>query len=188
MLQEIRIALPEWVPAVLGPYAGPLASVEERMRLAIALARANVEHGTGGPFGAAVFERESGLLLSVGVNCVVRERCSAAHAEILALVLAQRRLETYTLSVAPCPVQLVSTAEPCAMCLGAIGWSGIAEVVTGATAADARRVGFDEGAKPRHWQQALAARGILVRTRVLRSAAREIIGQYARTDGPIYNG
>jgi tRNA(Arg) A34 adenosine deaminase TadA len=188
MLQEICIALPGWVPVVLGAHARPLASVEERMRLAIALARANVEHGTGGPFGAAVFERESGLLLSVGVNCVVRERCSAAHAEILALALAQRRLETYTLSVAPRPVQLVSSVEPCAMCLGAIGWSGIVEVVTGATDADARRVGFDEGAKPRRWQQALTARGIRVRTRVLRSAAREIIEQYAQAGGPIYNG
>jgi tRNA(Arg) A34 adenosine deaminase TadA len=188
ILQELRLRLPDWIAALLDSYHGPVPTIDERMRLAIALGRANVERATGGPFGAAVFERDSGALLSVGVNCVVTEHCSAAHAEVMALSLAQRRLATYTLASSPRPLQLVSSAEPCAMCLGAIAWSGVSEVVTGATDADARRVGFDEGAKPVDWQRTLTARGIRVRAEVLRDEASRIIELYARSGGPIYNG
>jgi tRNA(Arg) A34 adenosine deaminase TadA len=187
-VQELRIRLPDWVPTLLGAFAEPLPTVEEQMRLAIALARANVEHATGGPFGAAVFERDSGVLLSVGVNCVVQEHCSTAHAEILALSLAQRRLQTYTLAASPRALQLVSSAEPCAMCLGAIAWSGVAELVTGATDSDARRIGFDEGTKPRDWERALTSRGIQIRAQILRPEACEVLQLYRQTGGPIYNG
>ena len=188
MAQELRIRLPDWVPALLDGYAGALTTVEERMRLAIALARANVEHGTGGPFGTAVFERDSGILVSVGVNCVVPSHCSTAHAEIVALSLAQQRLHSYTLEDAAHPRQLVSSAEPCAMCLGAIAWSGVAELVTGATDADARRIGFDEGTKPIDWASALTSRGIQVVPHVLREECRAVLEQYRDAGGEIYNG
>jgi tRNA(Arg) A34 adenosine deaminase TadA len=187
VLHELRIQLPDWIEGVLEGYPDSLPSVDERMRLAIALARANVGRATGGPFAAAVFERESGLLLSVGVNCVVPQYCSAAHAEILALSLAQQRLETYTLSQTTTPLQLVSSVEPCAMCLGAIVWSGVSELVTGATDADAREIGFDEGSKPGDWTVVLTGRGIQVRTHVLRSEAREVLDLYRRSGGAIYN-
>jgi tRNA(Arg) A34 adenosine deaminase TadA len=172
----------------LQPVAAPVLDVRERMRLAIALARENVERASGGPFGAAVFERDSGALVAVGVNRVVPEHCSSAHAEILALSLAQRRVQSYTLASSPRPLQLVSSAEPCAMCLGAIAWSGIAELVTGATDADARAIGFDEGSKPRAWKRVLTERGVHVRTLVLRREACAVFEQYRRAGGPIYNG
>jgi tRNA(Arg) A34 adenosine deaminase TadA len=186
--QELHVRLPDWVPALIGRYARPLATVDERMRLAIALARANVEHGTGGPFGSAVFERDSGVLLSVGVNCVVSAHCSTAHAEILALSLAQRRLQSYTLGAPSHVRQLVSSAEPCAMCLGAIAWSGVAELVTGATDADARRIGFDEGTKPVDWAGALTSRGIHVVPHVLQDECRAVLEEYRAAGGDIYNG
>jgi tRNA(Arg) A34 adenosine deaminase TadA len=186
-LQELRIRLPDWVPSIAARI-GAIVLVEDRMRVAIGLARMNVERSTGGPFGAAVFDRDSGALISVGVNCVVPENCSSAHAEILALSLAQRRLHTYTLSAPARRLQLVSSAEPCAMCLGAIGWSGISEVVTGATDADARGIGFDEGAKPGDWTRVLTTRGIRVITEVLRPEAREALELYRRSGGEIYNG
>ena len=188
MTQELRIQLPDWIPALLSGYAQPLATVEERMRLAIALARGNVAHATGGPFGSAVFERDSGVLLSVGVNCVVSAHCSSAHAEILALSLAQRRLQTFTLGGPSVARQLVSTAEPCAMCLGAIAWSGVSEVVTGATDSDARQIGFDEGTKPGDWTSALTSRGIRVVPHVLRDECRAVLEEYRASGGEIYNG
>jgi tRNA(Arg) A34 adenosine deaminase TadA len=187
-LQELRIGLPEWTQAFVEAIDGPLTTTGARMRLAISLARANVERGTGGPFGAAVFERDSGALLSVGVNRVVSQHCSAAHAEILALALAQQRLHSYTLATAPRPLQLVTSAEPCAMCLGAIVWSGVSELVTGATDADAREVGFDEGTKPATWEEVLTSHGIRVVARVLRPEAREVLKLYSACGGEIYNG
>ena len=72
------------------------------------------------------------------------------------------------------------------MCLGAIPWSGIAELVTGARDADARAIGFDEGQKPGDWQAGLQERGIEVTIDVQRDAAREVLSLYHRQDGPIY--
>ena len=122
------------------------ASVEERAALAIELARRNVAEGNGGPFGAAVFDHETGRLLSVGVNLVVSARCSVAHAEIVALGLAQQALQTHDLGAEGMPVcELVSSTEPCAMCLGAIPWSGVRRLVCAAREEDARRMALTRG-------------------------------------------
>ena len=58
------------------------------MRLAIELSRLNIQHGTGGPFGAAIFERETGRLLAPGVNLVTSLDCSVFHAEMVAIMVA----------------------------------------------------------------------------------------------------
>ena len=119
---------------------------EDRMRLAIALSRENVMRKTGGPFGAAVFERESGRLISVGVNSVVRLGNSTLHAEMVAFMMAQARLGRFSLSAADsCPYELVTSCEPCSMCLGAILWSGVTRVICGAAREDATQLGFEEG-------------------------------------------
>ena len=142
----------------------------------------------GGPFGAAVFERDSGKLIAVGVNRVVGGNCSIAHAEMLALALAQRAVGSYDLgSVRRAACELVSSAEPCAMCLGAIPWSGINRVVTAAKDVDARNIGFDEGAKPDDWIKSLNDRGIEVIDGIERQAARDVLELYSRMNGNIYN-
>ena len=74
------------------------ATDEERMRLAIALARANVECGTGGPFAALVVESATGRLVSVGMNSVVRLTNCTLHGEMVAFMMAQRRLGSFTLA------------------------------------------------------------------------------------------
>jgi hypothetical protein len=61
-LQELRIRLPDWVPSIAARI-GAIVLVEDRMRVAIGLARMNVERSTGGPFGAAVFDRDTGALI-----------------------------------------------------------------------------------------------------------------------------
>jgi tRNA(Arg) A34 adenosine deaminase TadA len=116
------------------------------MRLAIELARQNVVRGTGGPFGAAIFEQSTGALLSVGVNSVVRLNNSTLHAEMLAIMMAQHRLGSYTLAGSPTATyELVSSCDPCAMCLGAVLWSGVRRMVTGADRDDATALSFEEG-------------------------------------------
>jgi tRNA(Arg) A34 adenosine deaminase TadA len=108
--------------------------------------------GTGGPFGAAVFEEQSGRLLATGVNLVVAAGCSLLHAEVVALLLAQQRLGRFDLGGEGLPVcELVTSAEPCAMCFGAVLWSGVKSLVCAARREDVERLGFDEGPKPVDW-------------------------------------
>jgi hypothetical protein len=88
---KICIEYPAWVDEVVD-WERRYASDEERMRLAIELSRENVLRGTGGPFGAAVFESDGGALVSVGMNMVVASNNSALHGEMVAFMAAQARL------------------------------------------------------------------------------------------------
>ena len=65
---QIDLYLPEWIPVFLRNQPEFFQSSEERMKLVLSLTDRQIEEGTGGPFGAAVFELESGRLISVGVN------------------------------------------------------------------------------------------------------------------------
>ena len=183
-LPEFVWRLPEWVPAVLAAHRR-LASPEERMALVIELSRQSARHG-GGPFAAGVFEMDTGLLVAVGVNLVVPANCSIAHAELVAIALAQQRRGHYDLGRPPA-CELLASAEPCAMCLGAIPWAGLRRVVCAARDEDARAVGFDEGDKPPGGVASLERRGIVVVRDVLREKARAVLEEYRRAGGPIYH-
>lgn len=158
------------------------------MRLAIELARINVQRGTGGPFGAVIFDRDSGRLLAPGVNVVVPARWSGGHAEMVAFAVAQQVLGSHDLGHAALPrCELVTSCEPCSMCYGATPWTGITRLVCGAREADAEAIGFDEGPKPDDWIERLAARGIEVERDVLRTEAAKVLLQYGSQGGDIYN-
>lgn len=163
------------------------STVEERMQLAIELAEQNIDNATGGPFGAAIFGQSSHRLIAVGVNLVTSQDCSLAHAETVALALAQKVIGHYDLSTAHEPLELVTSVEPCAMCLGAIPWSGIKSVVCGACTEDAEAVGFDEGSKPARWMKTLTKRGIDVTTEILRDKARRVLETYKNQGQVIYH-
>jgi len=182
----IQIELPGWVAGVVGDPDAPYPTAEGRMDLAVALARASAGRG-GGPFGAAVFERESGRLVAPGVNRVEAAGLSVAHAEIIALSLAQRRLGTYNLAAVG-DYELVTSAAPCAQCFGAVPWSGVHAVVCGARTADVEANGFDEGPKPADWAEQLAGRGVAVQQDVRREAAAAVVRAYVAGGGTIYNG
>jgi len=185
---ELVLRLPEWVPDAVSNIAAPLDTVEKRMRFVIGLARTNIERRTGGPFGAAVFEIESGRIISAGVNLVEASHCSIAHAEMVAIGLAQQEMGSYDLGAEGIPrCELVTSTEPCAMCLGAIPWSGLQRVVCGARGQDACEIGFDEGAKPADWIAALRQRGVEVVPNVLREEAKAVLRQYITGGGQIYN-
>src|SRR5690349_15358184 len=182
------VDLPSWIDDVVD-WTRTYTSDEERMRLAIALARENVTRRTGGPFGAAVFARRTGALVSVGVNSVVRLSNCTLHAEMVAFMLAQHRLQSFTLAAANMPEhELVTSCEPCAMCLGATLWSGVRRVVYGAAREDATHLDFEEGPVFPASYAYLEDRGIEIARNVLRAEAREVLEQYRRQGGLIYNG
>ena len=185
---EVTLELPGWVGELLAGEDRNYPTAEERMGLAVGLARENVRRGTGGPFGAAIFERETGRLLAPGVNLVVGSGCSVFHAEMVAIMVAQKTLGTFDLGDARVPAhELVTSTEPCAMCLGAVPWSGVRGLVCGARDEDARAVGFDEGAKMEAWIPALEERGIAVTRDVMREEAAAVLKEYAVSGGEIYN-
>jgi tRNA(Arg) A34 adenosine deaminase TadA len=183
----ISFSLPAWVDTYAAT-CPPGLDLETRMAFVIAASRRNVAEGTGGPFAAAVFASDSGELIALGVNLVARRRLSILHAEIVALTLAQERLGTFDLGGAGVPAcELVTSTEPCAMCYGAIPWSGVQRVVTGAFDTDARRIGFDEGPRTRRWREELEERGIKAVSGVLRAEAAAVLDAYAAAGGEIYN-
>ena len=107
------------------------------MRQAIALALENIRDG-GGPFAAVIVK--NGALIASGTNRVTATNDPTAHAEVVAIRAACKRLESFQLD----HCDLYTTCEPCPMCLGAIYWARPARVFYAATADDAAAAGFDD--------------------------------------------
>ena len=104
---------------------------------AVALAVGNVEAG-GGPFGALVVR--DGAIVATGVNQVTATNDPTAHAEVVAIRAACRELGDFRLS----GCVLVSSCEPCPLCLAAALWARADRVVYAADRHDAARGGFDD--------------------------------------------
>lgn len=183
----LHIAGPDWLDQVVDWSVCRLGD-EDRMALAVQLARENVRRETGGPFGAAVFESASGALVAVGVNSVTRLNNCVLHAETMAIMQAQQRVGTFTFgAVQGVTYELVTSCDPCAMCLGAVLWSGVHRLVCGAGREDAAALGFDEGPVfPQSWSY-LEERGIGTARGVLRAEAVAVLELYRQSGGPIYN-
>ena len=184
----ITMRVPQWLKEHQSRAQSSFPTTEEQMSFVIELSQLNIQHRTGGPFAAAVFHMGDGSLLAAGVNLVLSGRCSVLHAEIVALVIAQQKAGHYDLSSAGLPhFVLVTSTEPCAMCLGAVMWSGIRKLVCGACGADAEIAGFDEGEKPSHWAKAFERRGVSVQKDVCREQAAAVLRDYRAAGGRIYN-
>jgi tRNA(Arg) A34 adenosine deaminase TadA len=184
----VHVEYPDWVDEVVN-WQRRYDSDHDKMRLAIALSRENVARGTGGPFGAAIFERESGRIVAVGMNSVVRLNNCALHGEMVAFMMAQQRVGSFTLNAPNLPPhELFSSCAPCAMCLGATMWSGVRRVVCGAAREDASRLNFEEGPVFPQSYRYLEDRGIAIEHNVLRDEARAVLELYRSMSGKIYNG
>jgi guanine deaminase len=107
------------------------------LRRAIAISHQSAVSG-GGPFGAVIVR--SGQIIGEGTNSVVPHTDPTAHAEIVAIRKACQTLGTHVLDQAI----IYSTCEPCPMCLAAIWWARIAEIVYSNTRHDAALIGFDD--------------------------------------------
>ena len=159
------------------------------MRLAIDLSRENVLRETGGPFGALILETRSSTPVAVGVNMVVSQNNCVLHAEIVAIMMAQAQLSSFSLRAKGTGAyELITSCEPCAMCIGAILWSGVKRVVCGATREDAERLHFDEGPVFPQSYMYLRNKGIEIVKGVCRDEARSILELYRERGGIIYSG
>jgi tRNA(Arg) A34 adenosine deaminase TadA len=184
----VLIEYPAWVDSIVN-WNRRYSSDEDRMRLAIEVARENVSRESGGPFAAAIFEAESGRLVAVGMNSVVRLNNCTLHGEMMAFMMAQQRVGSYTLKAAGLSAhELFSTCEPCAMCLGATLWSGVRRLVCGAAREDAARLNFEEGPVFPESYRYLEERGIQVVRNLLHDEAAEVMDNYRAKSGKIYNG
>ncbi|HVZ72959.1 MAG TPA: deaminase [Polyangia bacterium] len=186
---KFELSLPEWARDAVAAAPTHLPALEDRMRWVIGLSRTNFLENTGGPFAAGVFEEATGRVVSVGVNRVVPGRCSSAHAEVMALSLAQQSIAGHDLGGPGQPLhQIVINWTPCAMCCGAIVWSGIRSVVIAGSGPEMERLtGFDEGPIHPSWQDELGRRGIAVRDGVLRDEALRAFAEFASSGRPVYN-
>ena len=189
---NITLRLPDWVSNRAQPGAQYL-SIEDRMRFVISLAATNVEHNTGGPFGAAVFEADTGILVAPGVNIVEAGRCSLAHAEAMALMVAQQVVDTYDLGAPHLPrLELVTSSQPCIQCWGNVWWSGIRRLITGTSVEQTQRFGgFDEGPIPPNWADILRnrtpqERSVEVIEHVLSEEACVVLKRYREKSGVVY--
>ena len=183
-LQHFQFQLPDWLMNKINPQQGKFLSDNEQMSLAIELSMHNIEKG-GGPFAALIVNLADMSIVGAGVNLVTRSNLSCAHAEMVAISVAQQNLDCFRLSDRG-DFQLVSSCEPCAMCFGAIPWSGVKRVVCGASKADAEAVGFDEGPKPDDWIAELERREIEVVTGLMQQQASQVLRAYADTVGIVY--
>jgi guanine deaminase len=108
------------------------------MARAIALSLENVQQRAGGPFAAVVVK--DGQIVAEGANEVTTTNDPTAHAEVVAIRAACRKLNSFDLQ----GCEIYTSCEPCPMCLGAIYWARPARVYYANSAADAARAGFDD--------------------------------------------
>jgi guanine deaminase len=124
------------------------------MLRAIKLSIENVQTGRGGPFGALVVK--DGKIVAEGSNSVTFINDPTAHAEVLAIRAACKKLGTFDLK----GCEMYTSCEPCPMCLGAIYWARLDRVYFGNSAADAQKIGFDDSFIYRQIEQPHAQRTI----------------------------
>jgi len=187
---DFTISLPDWAVSETQKLPTSIPSLTDRMEAVIRFSRLNFENSTGGPFAAGVFERDSGKLVVIGVNRVMPSNCSSAHAEVVALSLAQKILGTYDLGGTEMPAyQLVVNWRPCVMCYGATLWSGIRSLVIAGSGPELEEItGFDEGPIHAEWEQELANRGIELTNNLLTEEAIKVFRDFATSGSVVYNG
>ncbi len=186
---EFTLNLPDWALRENTALPAGMPTLDARMRAVIHFSRQNFERGTGGPFAAGVFERESGAPVLIGVNRVMPLQCSSAHAEVTALTLAQQVLGSWDLGAPGLPdYQLVVNWRPCAMCYGATVWSGVRSLVIAGSGPELEDItGFDEGPIHPQWRQELERRGIEVIDGLLRDEAVAVFRDFAASGSTVYN-
>lgn len=103
---------------------------------AIRLSNENLIKGKGGPFGAVIVR--NGKIVARGTNNVISEKDPTAHAEIVAIRNACKKLKKIWLD----DCEIYTSCEPCPMCLAAIYWARIKKIYFANTHEDAEKIGF----------------------------------------------
>ena len=187
---QVHLTLPVWVHDAVDTTRA-YAADEDKVALAIELSRRNIEAQTGGPFGAVVYGPDD-RVVAAGVNVVLPQHTSLAHAENMAYLLAQQRLQRARLNrneagEADGRYTLATSAQPCCQCYGATIWAGVDRLLIGARSEDVVELTeFDEGPLPADWVGELQRRDIEVVRDLHRDAAREVLREYGTQGGKRY--
>lgn len=150
------------------------------MASAIELSLENVRSGKGGPFAALVVRR--GSILAEGTNIVTSTNDPTAHAEMVAIREACRKLGRFELS----GCEIYASCEPCPMCLGAIYWARAERIYFAATGADAAKIGFDDSLIYDQLKKPAKARKIPVRQLMREEALQVFRAWEAKPDKATY--
>ncbi len=148
------------------------------MAKAISLAEENVQLMHGGPFGAVVVK--DGKIVGIGRNRVTEDNDPTAHAEIVAIRDAAKKLDTFDLS----GCQIYSSCEPCPMCLGAIYWSHFDKLYYAATKDDAAKADFDDSFIYKEFSLPKEERSILS-VQMMRESAVKVFEEWIKAENKI---
>lgn len=141
------------------------------MREAIRLSRSKMQAGQGGPFGAVVVRR--GQIIARGWNRVTSANDPTAHAEVMAIRVACRKLKT--IQLADC--ELYTSCEPCPMCLAAIYWARLKKVFYANSRRDAAKIHFDDELIYREVARPVSKR-LMVMKQMLRGEAGQVFAEW----------
>lgn len=152
---------------------------DEIMRNAIVRASDSMKSGKGGPFGSAVIAPDGRIFY--GCNEVLERKDPTAHAEVVAIRNAAKELGTYDLT----GCILYATCQPCPMCLSAIIWSNIKNVVYSCSAEEAAECGFRDDAIYTYIKSDFKTKLLKIK-RVERSDAKKLFKDYISMSGTLY--
>lgn len=144
------------------------------MELAKKNAEIGVSKNEGGPFGAVIVDENNNIIAN-GNNKVLLQNDPTAHAEIVAIRSACKKLNTYDLS----GMTIYTSCEPCPMCLSAIIWSNISNVYFACTKNDAANIGFRDDAIYEYLKG--ANKSLLDLTQIDRLECLELFKNYNKT-------
>jgi guanine deaminase len=153
---------------------------EKFMREAIRLSLEKSRENCGGPFGAVVVRE--GEIIGRGWNQVTSKNDPTAHAEVVAIRAACKKLETFQL--ADC--ELYTSCEPCPMCLSAIYWARVRRIFYANTRRDAARIRFDDDSIYREISRPMARRKIPMRQLLRAEALKAFAAWEAKPDKVLY--
>lgn len=153
--------------------------MNEYMKKAICNAEKGMQNNEGGPFGAVIVDK-MGNIISNGNNKVIMQNDPTAHAEIVAIREACKKLNKYDLS----DYTIYTSCEPCPMCLSAIIWSNIKNVYYGCTKQDAGEIGFRDDVIYEYLKG--ENQDLLNLKQIDREECMEIFKKYKKAGGIIY--
>lgn len=153
----------------------PAAPNPDFMREAIRLSRRSLKQRQGGPFGAVIVRK--GMIVARGWNKVLGTHDPTAHAEVVAIRAACRKLKRFHLE----DCVIYSSCEPCPMCLSAIYWARLNRIFFAGTRRDAARIGFQDGSLYRELRLDLSQREIPIHS-LLRAEARDVMDQWTELE------
>lgn len=155
--------------------------MNEILRLAMEQARKTMNENIGGPFGAAVIS-ETGEILAVTSNSVLRDNDPTAHAEVNAIRTACKKIGSYDLG----GCVLYTTAYPCPMCLSAIIWANIKKVYFGCRPEDAEHIGFRDDFIYRYIENKCNDKSVLDMVELERTDCLKLFEEYQQKSKTIY--